>query len=545
MNANSCKVLVADDEYWIRENLRAILDWQEYSFDFMEPAIDGEDVLAKMEADCPDILITDINMPFINGVELTNIVKKRYPHVVVIALSGYSDYQYVRDSLLAGAIDYLLKPITKLDLINILAKALEVISRNKSMEHEREAIKEELLKASSILQDKELSMLIASEELSTGENTANDRMFEMKLEFISFSLVLIKLNKPGLMLDSKFKQNAALFSYSVKNKIKELAGSGRSIIFNNLYISNEFVLISDMENVHLDAVCEKLLTALSQLSGSTVSIAVSKHYFSLENVHMAYNEAVSALMCRKYRCCNSKIWLEDVKSLLVKKRMTPEDENKLLFAIQNKNRKLVKQLVFDQIGLQNCHLENWLFIEVRQTVDRIAGLLINNAVPGHSPFEIMALESLTELLDRKLESFDTAEVCSIMEQIIDESLGVVDNLSSNETIRHTVKLAAEYINENYFEDLSLTSLSKQFHVESSYLSRAFKKETGDNLMFYIAKRRVEKAVDLIEQGSLNLTEISYLVGYDDYTYFNRVFRKVTGKGPREYKSRQATAQEVV
>jgi response regulator of citrate/malate metabolism len=106
--------LIADDEYWVRENLRTILSWQEYSFDFLEPAVDGEDVLLSMEKECPDILFTDINMPFVNGVELVNIVKSRYPHVVTIILSGYSDFEYVRSALLSGAIDYILKPLTTL-----------------------------------------------------------------------------------------------------------------------------------------------------------------------------------------------------------------------------------------------------------------------------------------------------------------------------------------------------------------------------------------------------------------------------------------------
>jgi YesN/AraC family two-component response regulator len=545
MSTRNYKVLIADDEYWVRENLRTILDWKEYCFDFLEPAVDGEDVLSKMEKESPDILITDINMPFINGVELVNTVKKRYPHVVTIILSGYSDFEYVKNALLAGAIDYLLKPLTKVDLINILAKALEVISSNNFLEREQESIREELLQASSILQDKEFSMLIASDEYNAKENTESFRISEMELGMIGFSIVLIKVNNISMISKTRFKSNISLLSYAIKNIIGELAKGGKSIIFNNIYVSNEFILISDLSKTELNQACENILKALEGFLEYTVNIAISNYYYSMEKVHKAYSEALSALMSRKYCPGSSKNHIEEVKKLSVKKRITAEQEKKLIFAIQSKNKKLIKQLIFEEIGLRYCHLQNWLFIEVKQTASRIIGILINNITKDKSPLEILAVENLVELLERTMESFNISEVCSILEQIIDECFGMTDSYAANDTFKHVVKLVTEYINENYFEEITLNYLSKLFLVESSYLSKLFKRETGDNLMLYIAKKRIEKAIELIKQGNLSLTDISSLVGYNDYTYFNRVFRKVTGKSPREYKSIQSATQEVV
>ena len=120
---------------------------------------------------------------------------------------------------------------------------------------------------------------------------------------------------------------------------------------------------------------------------------------------------------------------------------------------------------------------------------------------------------------------------------------MIGSYATNENVKFVVKPVMEYINENYFEEISLNSLSKLFLVDGSYLSKLFKRGTGDNLMLYIAKKRIEKAIDLINQGTVSLTDISSLVGYNDYTYFNRVFRKVTGKGPREYKSIQSLIKE--
>ena len=93
----------------------------------------------------------------------------------------------------------------------------------------------------------------------------------------------------------------------------------------------------------------------------------------------------------------------------------------------------------------------------------------------------------------------------------------------------------EYIDRNYFEELTLVSLSEKYCVESSYFSRLFKQETGKNLMLYIAEKRIEKAIEYMKDENVNLTEIAFLTGYDDYTYFSKVFKKITGKSPRDYR----------
>jgi len=536
MHTENYKVLVVDDEYWIRENLRTIIDWQKYGFVFMEPATDGEDALSKMEAECPDIIITDINMPFIRGTEITSIVKECYPQVVVIILSGYSDFEYVRDTLLAGAIDYLLKPITKINLLNVLAKAVEIISRNRTLVRERETAKDKLLKASSILQDKEYSALITGNGLSLAENPAYQQVLEMDLELIGFSLILIKINNIIAFAKKNPELDTGSLSYRIKNIIKKLAGEDKLIVFNNVNKQNEYILIYDIDEKNLDEVCKDLIKGLEKVTGSTVNIAVSNRYFSLKKLRIAYSEAISAFMMRSYCHSSSITKFKDIEKVPVKKRITAEQENKLMYAVQCKNRKQVNQLIFEKIGLKECQNKEWLFIEIKQTVEKITRILIDNTDANNSPLEIMAVENLIELLEEKLESFDITEVCSLIEQIIDECFSMTDSISTNETIKDTVKLVAEYIDNNYFEELSLTSISKLFFVESSYLSRAFKHEMGENLMLYIAKKRIQKAIELIMQDELSLLDISYLVGYNDYTYFNRVFRKITGKSPREYKN---------
>lgn len=154
---NKYKVLIADDEYWTREKLRRMIEWEKYSIECLEPATNGEEVLERLKAEQPDILITDINMPYVNGIELLQQVQRNYPEVITFVISGYDDFEYVRESFMAGSMNYLLKPVSKFDLINALVKALDKVSESRNQ-------KMELLKASSMIQDREFSRFLEKQE---------------------------------------------------------------------------------------------------------------------------------------------------------------------------------------------------------------------------------------------------------------------------------------------------------------------------------------------------------------------------------------------
>lgn len=119
------KVLAADDEYWSRENLRSLISWEDYSIEFLDPACDGEEVLERIEEEKPDIILTDINMPFLSGLELLQKLQTEHPEIITIAVSGYDDFDKVKGVFVSGGLDYILKPVGKEELVKILTKALE------------------------------------------------------------------------------------------------------------------------------------------------------------------------------------------------------------------------------------------------------------------------------------------------------------------------------------------------------------------------------------------------------------------------------------
>lgn len=533
MSQATFRLLFADDEFWVRENLKNLVDWQELMITLSEPAVDGEDAIRRIEAERPDILITDINMPFVTGNELIRFAKERYPHMAIIVLSGYSDFAFVRDALLCGAVDYLLKPVSKTALLNVLEKAIAVLSGSRALEREKAELNENLLRASSILRDREMSSLIAEDEPAP-EAVISD----LELTFATFTLVLVRLIRLR-SASGNLNGGASRQAQEIKNLISK--STHGSVVFHNVYARNEYILLTDLRPEELTHLCQQLPERLERYTGVRWNVAVSRSYYSFAQVRSAYQEAHSALMARPMSQESAVVRVEDARKLSVRERITPEQENRFFFALQSKNKKLAREVIFDQVGLGSCVRDHWLFAEVKETAEYLAAIIFHHAESNATSRAILAMENFTYLLDAALESQDVPEMCSLLEQLLDEAFDDPGAGGVSTSMKSTIRSVQAYIDERYFANLSLTSLAKLFRVERSYLSKAFKQVTGFNLMLAIAKKRIEKAEEYIRgedpnQRDLSLADISYLVGYEEYAYFNRVFRKIAGLSPSAYKA---------
>jgi YesN/AraC family two-component response regulator len=530
----SFRLLIADDEYWVRENLMHVLDWRDLMIEPLDPAVDGEDALRKVESGRPDILITDINMPFVSGNDLIRSVKQRYPQTAVIVLSGYNDFAFVRDALVCGAVDYLLKPVSKSALLEALEKAIAALGNLRVRQAAEVELNEKLLSASSFLRDRELSALIAEEETKPA---SEGLVSELELSYAAFRLVVIKMTR---LASSSRKPDTddPRRAREIKNLVARTAAG--SLVFHNVHARNEFVVIANPREDGVARLCRELPGLLERHTGCRSNVAVSSSYFSFAQLRAAYWEARSALMACPFQGESTAMRAEGARTRSLRRRMTPEQENRLVYALQSSNRTLAREVIFDQIGLRLCSSDHWPLAEVKETVEYLAAVIFHNAAADAA--SVLALENFTYLLDEALESQDANEMWSIVEQALEEALPDAGGSGTSESMTAVVRRVQAYIDEKYFRDLSLTSLAGLFRVDRSYLSRAFKQVTGMNVMLAIAKKRIEKAQEYIRARDpysgreLSLADISSLVGYEEYAYFNRVFRKITGVSPREYKS---------
>lgn len=525
MDKKKYTILIADDEYWTREKLRHMIRWEEYMLEFLEPAADGEDALRKIEENRPDILITDINMPFVGGVDLLQTVQKRYPDIVTFVISGYDDFDYVKGTFMSGAINCLIKPIAKIDLVNAVTKALEIIA-----EHESERL--ELLKAASVMQDREFSQILQQNETLIMPS-APEGGFP---EFTSMSLMLVKIHNFPKIVRAR-GGDIDLLAYRIKKEMKKIFGKEDMIVFNYIYRLNEFIVVTEKFGKELLELAEKTKARLSVTIQSCVTICVSGHSYSLENLHKAYVEAVGLLMTRGYDKKDEVLSSrgDSHGGDKVKCHFTHDHEKQLKSALRAGKMETVREVIFEKAGLRSCAKNRWSYLEVKQTVRQILNLMLDHSVQSKGYLKAGDMESVAESVEKITENLDTAALCEAFEEMI-EYCTPERKETVTDTMRGIVRQAAEWIDGHYSEELSLGSLAEQYHVESSYFSKVFRQEIGENLIFYITNKRIEKAKEYVKNTEMNLAEVAFLVGYDDYTYFSRVFKKNTGMSPREYRS---------
>lgn len=515
------KILIADDEYWVRRKLTSLLDWEAFGLECLEPAKDGLETLERVRREKPDILVTDINMPFLNGVELLRKVHQEQPEIVSFVVSGYDDFEYVKGSFLSGGINYLLKPVSREDLENAVTKALECIAVREDRERK-------VRKASSLLRDTEFSQLVREREttaLPTGSMSQYLGMDHM-------ALMLIKLHNQ-YAVTRRFDHDMSLYSYQIKQDILEAAGREDLILFNHIYRPGEFMIITKLGRGEMQALAFRIREYFARYPDTRLTISITGNAYSIERIHTAYREAVAGLLSREYGKTDQILFAASRTAPAEGTgKLEPETVKQIQNHLQSGNRQALLRLL-DDTGLGVC--QGWQYSQVLQRVKEL-GMVLSQFAMKQRPGRSMAdMDSMTENIVRTVETLDLQAVRDAVKAAV-EYLEPGQREFPADTTKHIIRQAAAYIDENYFEDLTLSSLSEKFNVESSYFSRMFRQELGENLILYITRKRIEKAKAYIANGDINLTEIAFMVGYNDYSYFNRVFKKNTGMSPREYRN---------
>jgi len=212
--------------------------------------------------------------------------------------------------------------------------------------------------------------------------------------------------------------------------------------------------------------------------------------------------------------------------------LSEETGSQLKALMKSHNKQMVKELIGK--SLRVCKERYSTYLDVKQVIRQINSLLMSNSSGLQGAGELLDVENAIDEAERRVESLDIDELIRYEEEVVD-SLMAEAGMVKTETMNDTVRQVKAYIDQFYFEDLSLASLADKFAAEPSYLSKSFKQYSGENLTTYIVRQKIEHSLKYIAEGRLSLSEVAFMVGYDDYTYFSRVFKKVMAMSPRDYK----------
>ncbi|MDO4308848.1 MAG: response regulator [Eubacteriales bacterium] len=541
MQIKKYKVLAADDEYWSRENIRNLLPWEEYSIEFLEPACDGEEVMERIPEEHPDIILTDINMPFLSGLEMLERLNAEYPEIITVAVSGYDDFEKVKGVFISGGIDYLLKPVGKEELVNVLTKALGILEEREAAKEHNENRRLQEHKISSFLEDSEYSALLSEKlygQVKTQPHVSSTQTFS------EVATVLVKFYDIT-EIAARFDHDILQMSWSIKSTLRELFGKGsNAVIFNYSSKMSEFLLVGTAEAGMLKRFAEQVLERFPAEDYGPVSVVLHEQTSSLDDIAAVYREIITVLVTRQFRREHCILRCPETgkadSSSTIGKYGSARLEGELYHLLATRQKTEAEKLIFKTSDFASCDKNGWSYLEVKQYVGRITGTLFRY-VRDERPEMIVQIEEAMDSIDYYMKCLDAKAMIMTMNIILD-SLWEKNEQSNTDSVIRQVEQVQQYISRHYFENITLTSLAAEYHIDASYLSRVFSQKYGETIITFLTRVRMEHAVELMRDPDKKLETISFLVGYDDYNYFSRVFRKKLGVSPSEYRSHMLKKQ---
>ncbi|GIO62795.1 response regulator [Paenibacillus cineris] len=526
------KLCVIDDIKSVVEMVSRKPPWQEHGIEVTGTALNGEAGLQIIRETRPDIVLTDIRMPRMDGLQMTRAILEVLPDCKIIILSAYSEFSYAQEAIRLGALDFVKKPFSLEEIVNAVLKARE-LCREERQETARLAVMEAKIKESlPILRQEYLTFLLHHQ---TTEADARSRWayLDIPLDQHDFFVFVAEIDHFAEKLSGQPVQEVELLRFSLHNILEEtISALTRGVIIREA--TDRYVCImngSDPETAAL--ITEACCTNVSRFSRHTISIGVGLGTAAIQELGTAYRQALSALGYHFYTGGNGVYHYSNIENKpLSLHSYSAAAEQELLFALRSGNSAKSLQ-VLDQLFAEL--LDSGLLPEPRyvesvgyELSSRICRVLLEQFPYGQvEPLELriaaMKNQVHPSLQDiRDLLSWLCREACALVEQ--------ARSLESTRIIRQAV----EYIHSHLDTGLSLEQMAKQINLSQGYFSNLFKKVQGISFQQYVMHEKMEKAKAMLISGR-QVQEIAQDLGYEHRRYFSEVFKKYTGMTPSEFK----------
>ena len=536
------KVFLVEDEVVMRNGIKNNIPWEQEGFEFVGEASDGELAYPLIKREKPDILITDIRMPFMDGLELSRLVKKELPQIKIIILSGYNEFDYAKTAISIGVTDYLLKPISSAKLLEAVKKVGDMIEKEQDNVRLMERYEKEM--EENILQEKhKLWGALASNRLSTIELLEKGQRLGMDFTASAYMVFLLKLMQEGDATGCSDELNRA------SEKVNSLSGTWKKVLsFDRSPEGWAFLIKGESEAEVLENFAETKRELLN-----LVAMYPKVEYFGglgsivqrIGDIQNSYKEAARSFSSRFFLDANQIADSADMVSLHneedgkidVSKMLSKKREHELVEKFfKNGTVEEVDSFLdelFQGIGEQNC--KSLLY---RQYVVMDLFFCATDFL-GNLEIGTEELPEECRDINQIVEKAGNAQ--SLRHQIgilFSETMMLRDGHSKKKYSK-LLEDAKAFIDENYrHDDMSLNMVAAQVNISPSYFSTIFSSEMGQTFVEYLTHVRLEKAKELLMCSNMRTAEIGYEVGYKDSHYFSYIFKKVVGCSPKEYRNRK-------
>lgn len=539
---NEIKVFLVEDEMVIRRGIKNSIDWEKEGYIFCGEASDGELAYPMIIKEKPDILITDIRRPFMDGLELCKLVKKELPNIKILILSGYDEFDYAKEAIRLGVTEYLLKPISSGKLLEALNGVSESIRREKEDKDLVRKYMEEMRENTEHEKQKFFEQMIAG-NLSMADALETGKKYEMNLSAGMYNLLLFRFT-----LGKENRKSGELLG-EAEYAIEKLTERLEYVFeFQRGVEGWAFLLMADNEEQMSERVKE-LSKDLEEIMKNYSTIAyfggIGQPVARLRELEESFREAERALAARFTMELNRIISVEDIR--MAQNVDTLDDIEITSFGEIEKTRTMLEKFLnngaedeideFVDVYINELPEENLKSVLMRQYIIMDAYIVMMSFCEKIEGIE-GEMQAQSEELKNSMKTIQTLEeIKNYIRMLLKKIIGVRDTISGRR-YSDIIEIAKDQIRKTYMSDeISLNTIAAEVGMSPSYFSSIFSKEMGKTFVEYLTEIRMDRAKELLMCSSMKTSEIGYEVGYKDPHYFSYIFKKTQNCTPKEFRAR--------
>lgn len=540
------KIFLAEDEVVVRETIKRMIPWEELGFELVGEAADGEMALPLLIRQQPDLLITDIKMPFMDGLTLARLAKKEIPGLKVVILSGYDDFNYAKQAIGIGVEDYLLKPITKNALIERLSEIRSRYEHEKTQKEYYEKFQREM-QAYEKNSSRDFFEALVGGSMDMMEVYKRAEKLGLDIVAEAYNVLIFTMN-----CDEDFSGQRDEYSSWEAESLELLenffAGHSSAMLFRSNIFSYGVLLKGQRETIEENtrACVDEIRKILSRQDGRREwFLAVGQSVERLSQIQKSYHTA-SRAFSQRYLYDENILYYDEMETMEHPGGKAETEDNAYLQKVDVNALNPAILQKFLSNGLQE-ETENFVkdyFYAIGQ--EPMESLVFRNYVILNVRFSVISFIKGLGCDTNEMESADTEEVLAesgknmesaiaYAKKMISQAIEIRDQNSGNKN-RSILRTAVDFIDSHYMdEEISLNTVANVANVSSNHFSALFSQNMGQTFIEYLTTLRMNKAKELLRCTGMRSSEIAGEIGYKDAHYFSYLFKKTQGMTPSDYR----------
>lgn len=532
------RIILVDDEEEVRKGIIRKIDWETLGFQVVGDAENGQDAMEKIEQLEPDVVMTDIRMPYMDGLTLTSWIREKYPSVKVLIFSGFDDFEYAQQAIKLNVTEYILKPVNVEELTSILNRVRENLDQEIEQRRNVDLLRESYLNSLPILRELFLNDMVRG-NMSSDEITSQLKAYDIDiLGADKWLTAVVNIEEDSGDENFVLHNEKELIPISVRHLLEDnLKNFCRFIAFNSTAgITVIAAIEEEKKQISLIDILGDICKEIKRILQVTVTIGIGYFSMELDQIAASYSSAVDALGYREIAGTGKTIYINDMEPVSRGKlQLETRDEADLIAAVKFGTREKIAAAArsfADRMEGAKVHMRQ---VQVYQmsVVNCLIRLMQQQNLELRSMFGTD--ETYGKVIYGNLRPDEFASVITEVGCRMNEAM----NRERDKTAKKVILEAKQYILDHYQDpELSVDVMCRQLHMSPAYFSTVFKRETGQTYIAYLTEVRLDKAVELLNTTDDKTYVIAQKVGYQEQNYFSYVFKKRFGISPTKFRGSQ-------